>query len=645
MPIISIEQLDESPAWDVSPAFGGGMVSNSRANLLQANQCSYIQNMDLNVSGELITRRGTKALGGNLRQQVTGLAYYKTPTNTELVLTASSSIGNTVYVFDGNDWTLANSQYQILPDGPVTFVQGIDKLFIGQEQQPLKYFESDLVHAYDSTGVTEITLLQLPSGIPDVNGKYFTIADADGDVYVWFNIAGMTADPAPSGYPRGVEVDLPSNYQSLHRKTVAIAIADALTADGAWSAALYAGTGVLITDAASGRRTDATLGTIASLGITLEVNQQGENENLAPPTGLQYLAWHTSRLVGAGNEDNPDTVYFSEFLDGSTWDRTLWSLRVGGGEGDPITGLASWTAYNLVVFKEHSTWVIDCNPTQDVAEFVIHRVHDRIGCPAWRTAAQVGTDIFFLSDSGVRSIKNILASEQQKEVGPALSYPVEDYIKRITPTAISTSCGFHWENRYILAVPLDGASQPNTVLVYNTITEGWTVWTGLRPTQFAGRIDAGVKKLWFGQSDGRVVDWMDYIPENQASDTAFEDCGDPIESVVTTKAFTCSEPICTKNGLNAVLEFNKSFASVESVAIRDTGTEEIFEAFDTAAESIKLPVMLPFTLPRSGAVRKPFDTARYDRWNELQFKLVAPSKKLAIRSIALSAFVNPLSIQ
>ena len=54
----------------------------------------------------------------------------------------------------------------------------------------------------------------------------------------------------------------------------------------------------------------------------------GGATNANPPNSPYVICWHASRLVAVGTAD-PDAIYFSQFLDGATWDRAKWSLESG----------------------------------------------------------------------------------------------------------------------------------------------------------------------------------------------------------------------------------------------------------------------------------------------------------------------------
>lgn len=630
---------------DYCPDFKGGMVSNARSNLLGTNQCSYLENFDIDLSGQLITRRGIKQIGDNLGELIQGIAYYKTPTSAELIV----AVGGILRAFNGTVWALAGGTSNLIsPYVPAIFVEGIDILYIAQSDSGLQFYQNGFVQTYPNIAVSEITYVQngalgITSRTPsELAGKYLLIHDEVGSVSVWFNVDGGNSDPATGA--RSIEVDILStdSRDQAMEKMIAAVDADPKFTATVFDTVSY-GEGAYIICVEPGARTDATAG---NTHLVVGVNIPGRDLNQQPPVNISLLVWHTDRLIGSGVSTAPDTVYFSQFQDGSLWDRLNWSIRVGSGDGDPITALVPWTNYNLLVIKQHSIWVVNCNPTQAVTNFTIQRIHDRIGSFAPNTWCQVGTDIFGLTDSGVRSIRAIIASEQQKEVGPPLSYNVQDILDRLNKEAAHTSCAFHWNNRYILAVPLDGAAQPNYVLVFNTNQESWSgIWTGWLPTYFTGRLDSGAPKLCFSGSDGSVSDWMDYIPFSQETRQAFLDHGQDIMCKLITRSMTWNDPACTKTGMNCELEFDKSMADAVVQVILDDTAPQAFERFPTLQNALTLPLTLPTTLPKAGIVRKPFDLMRYDPWRELQFQVQGFSNKLALRSIGASAFINTLTLQ
>lgn len=380
----------------------------------------------------------------------------------------------------------------------------------------------------------------------------------------------------------------------------------------------------------------------------------GGATNAHPPNAPKFILWFTSRLVAGGMTAEGDALYFSKILDGATWDRTWWQLRVGGGEGDPITGIAPWLDFNLVVLKQHSIWLVNCDPAQipstdanqSVSWFVVKPIHKRIGCVAPKTAAQVGSDIFFLSTDGVRSVARTVAAETQQDVGDALSSPVQDIIERINPAYIDKSTATFYNNRYILSVPIDTATEPNYTLVFNTLTQSWSgYWTGWTPKCFGFRVaDSGPARLNIGQSNGTVIEFLDYIQLSSEVASSFQDSGAAIPTRVLTRAYTCGDLFSPKTGFRSEFEFNRSNASVSIGYLLDEYPSSI--AFDenpiasSSGAGYALPLVLPFTLPNVGSKRVQLDLMRAEMWRTLQFEFNTSSGKLALGSLGLSAWIE-----
>ncbi len=347
------------------------------------------------------------------------------------------------------------------------------------------------------------------------------------------------------------------------------------------------------------------------------------------------LAWQDSRLCVAGDPAQPDTI---SFFDAPL--AAAGQLRVGGGEGDPIMALAPWSDFNLVVLKRHGAWVVN------TPAMTANAISRRVGCVAARSAVQVGTDVWYLSADGVRSLRRTQGTTQQ-EVGDALSLPIQDLIDRINPAAASTSCAAAWGSRYLLAVPLDGASAPNAVLVCDTLTQRWTgQWLGWRPLDWAVSAFGGDLRLCFGQADGTVSTWLDGVPALAETPGTFTDAsGQPVATVVRTRALTFGDAHSPKTGLQYELEFGGSQADVTVQAVLDGSAVLPTDGLPTGGAALPLPLTLPGVLPRGGVVRRALDLQRFGPFRELQFEVASAGGKLALRAIRASAFADTLEVQ
>lgn len=367
------------------------------------------------------------------------------------------------------------------------------------------------------------------------------------------------------------------------------------------------------------------------------LSQMGTLPN-RPPLNPKFCAWHTNRLACAGVQSVPDGLYFSQYLDGFTWDQTYWQIRVGGGEGDPITGLISWTNSNLVVFKQHSVWVVNCDPNLitdtthgSVSTFIINRVTKNVGCVASSTIVQVGADIFFLSDSGVRSLQNTIASDSQDQIGPALSQPVDDIISQINPAWGYRSTAFFWDDRYFLSIPVGLSSVNNYTLVYNTRLRSWSgYWSGWTPTCYTARVAGGVNRLTIGHTTGAVTDWLDYIPLNSEVTTTFQDFGYGINSQIISRGFVFGDEISPKSGLSGGIVLGQGTATVTIDAIVDQAT------------IVNLATIAPVGTPVYQAA---FDLQSLGQFRELQFHIYAPSGKMELNRISALVFRDSYTLQ
>ncbi len=360
------------------------------------------------------------------------------------------------------------------------------------------------------------------------------------------------------------------------------------------------------------------------------------------PPIMAILAWHTYRLFGASL--TADTLYISDELDGETWNLASQSIRIGGGDGDFISCIASWSDFNFLVFKHNSIWVINADPSQNVADWLVRKVTDRAGCVAHRTGKMVGDDFYFLSRDGVRTILRTL-NDAQSQVSIPISRAVQPIIDRINWAYASTASAEYIDNKYMVAVPLDSSTTPNAVLVFDTLLKvciGYWEGTGWTPSCFLFSKLGNGQTLYFGNQAGQVLSW-NYNADSSLS-TSYLDNGSAIATTARTGSYTFNEMISPKTGWNIEVEFNQSLAVANLYAILDQNStnQPIALAFDTFGTTNSLPVNLPFDLAVLTIARKAFDLASLGEFREIQFEISSTSGKLAIKQILSSAFINTM---
>jgi hypothetical protein len=374
---------------------------------------------------------------------------------------------------------------------------------------------------------------------------------------------------------------------------------------------------------------------------------------VSAPAGALLMS-SSNRLWMAGISEATDTLCASKVLDGSAWDDTNLRLRIGAGEGDPITGLAEWDDHQIVVFKRNSIYIVRADPAKtsgdDAATSLAHaevtKISDTIGCVAHRSIARVGSDLWFLSDGGVFSIGRVLA-QATRELKEAVSGPVQDIIQRINWSATHTAAAVVWDHRYLLSLPLDGAVTPTAILVYHAQRKAWSGWwTGVDAIDWALSKAAGHARLNFGRADGSVRRWLDYTARANEVESTFQDAGVNIPTRITTRAMNLGEAVCEKSGLSVQAEFFESQAMAK-VAVRLNEDEAIplGSDFATSLGTLVLPVLLPATLPGLGVKRKAFGTQRLTPFRSLQTVVSSPAGKLSLRAVFATGFVDTVRLE
>lgn len=170
-----------------------------------------------------------------------------------------------------------------------------------------------------------------------------------------------------------------------------------------------------------------------------------------------------------------DEVIASDLLDSDTYDPFFASLRFNAGASDFTVAIKSFTEDSVLVFNKNSIHRVV--GTTNIGSASSQILTDEIGCLARDSVVQVGKDIFFLSDNGVYSLEFFDEFNLRGTQTP-LSESIQKTISRINQGLAKNSVAQYFDNRYYIAVPLDGedgteAPYNNALLVYNFLTQEW----------------------------------------------------------------------------------------------------------------------------------------------------------------------------
>ena len=252
--------------------------------------------------------------------------------------------------------------------------------------------------------------------------------------------------------------------------------------------------------------------TLKSVAGSTTLIESKDGTHYAPQANEVLAAY--GRLWAADLSNNNYTVYWSDLLDGSNWhggssgslDLTLvWPTGF-----DQIVSLAGHNGF-LIIFGKKSIVIYSGadTPSADTAVFKLQDTVEGVGCVARDSVQHTGTDIIFLSDSGVRSFGRTV---QEK------SMPMRDISKNVrnditnailAQTSPIKSAYSEDEAFYLLAF-----SESNLVYCFDMrgpLDESGahrvTTWTAVDPLSFAVLED---KSIYIGKDSG-IVKYTGYL--------------------------------------------------------------------------------------------------------------------------------------
>jgi hypothetical protein len=250
------------------------------------------------------------------------------------------------------------------------------------------------------------------------------------------------------------------------------------------------------------------LGTDHGGSFVLEEHSAHSHATGTPPEANEVLAAY-GRLWAADITGNKHTVYWSDTLNGHHWTggtsgsldvTTVWPTGF-----DEITALAAHNGF-LIIFGKKSILVY--SGASSPASMTLTDTIEGVGCIARDSVQHTGTDILFLSETGVRSFGRTI---QEK------SMPMRDISKNVRTDLLNLiplqsnpikSMYSSEEAFYLLTLP-----DSNTVYCFDMRTalpdgsQRATTWSGMYPLSFAVLEDG---EIYIGISSG-IVEYKGYM--------------------------------------------------------------------------------------------------------------------------------------
>jgi hypothetical protein len=313
------------------------------------------------------------------------------------------------------------------------------------------------------------------------------------------------AAPTSSGYTSLTIVDQGAGYLTAPTITLngggTLATATATITDGKVTAVTIVNPGINYTSATVTASQPSTLVDVTSDSITGTIKKSSAS-GANVPAGREGLYFQNRLLLLYG----PDYLAVSDVLDPLHYSPILNEFKLNTGANDAVVALYPFNTTTLIVFKERSILAVE-NLYGDLSTTRLTEVTREFGCVSQASIASTGSDIVFLSQRGVISLKQTEFGISQSVVLP-LSDPIQDVIEEIDQANWGKSCAAYYNNRYILSVPVEGGNGTNTrTLVYNFLNQAWEgYWEGslLVPRYYTRVIVAGTDTLCWADESGFI---------------------------------------------------------------------------------------------------------------------------------------------
>ncbi len=160
------------------------------------------------------------------------------------------------------------------------------------------------------------------------------------------------------------------------------------------------------------------------------------------------------RIFVAGNATNDTIIYWSDLLDGDDFSSgssgNIDVSKAWPNGADKIVALAAHNDF-LVVFGEHS--IIVYSGASSPASMAISDTISGVGCIDRKTVQNIGTDLLFLSDDGLRSLGRVI-QEKSLPITDASRNVKQDLIAKLKTKTSPATTVYSPENYfYLLGLP------------------------------------------------------------------------------------------------------------------------------------------------------------------------------------------------
>lgn len=374
-------------------------------------------------------------------------------------------------------------------------------------------------------------------------------------------------------------------------------------------------------------------------GTDASLTDEGALQTDPPQCDLAVI--QAGRIVASGMTSKGDYIFFSDIFEGGDWEQNVRNKRVPTDGSEPVTALASYRKEEILAFTRNSVHLFGISGAE-VDAFTRQTLDPEVGCIAPMSVVVIGEDCFFMSgDYHIRTIKHTI-QDMAFGVSVPISYLQPTLIGRINEAYASKAAGVHFDNYYLISVPLDSATTNNAVIAFDLMQQRQTPagtapvcvgeWTNIAAFDWAVTNFSGVQQLYYlDASTGKAVLMFDGTDD----DDVF------IDVDIKFRAEHWGTPDNDKTLHDAEFQFENTNGTAYFYYAKDDRAFNLLLTRTVVDAALALlPIDLPFSLPGSTFSLVPLSFYRRGRSRYWQPRLVFHGETVNIKQATLTAWIE-----
>lgn len=244
----------------------------------------------------------------------------------------------------------------------------------------------------------------------------------------------------------------------------------------------------------------------------------------------RYIQYMQDRLFGAGDDANPNSLYYTASAPADGDDLNANTVVVGGDENGIINWLEEYSQL-VCSFKSGRIYTVD------VANSVVAPIDSQTGGYSDRTIHMVGNNMLYFNERGIDWLKKAFGISWTSGIeSETYSEKVRDAMELVKERQYNANAWRYIKelNNYYVATDTNDDNIPDTLYVYNSMVGAWTQYVFPPIYDFGKFWDSNYapQYLFASASGGQMYEF----------ETWFSDAGANIECQIRTKPLDFNDP-------------------------------------------------------------------------------------------------------